>query len=597
MAAQEIGTRPFQLPSPNHLDDLLRGAGTLSSASVMMHGDSRKGLESGVIATNSLPTAISDKASFESIAATQDPQIDNPRSCSVLSADSESNTVVIIDLRGEDFGQEPASKSAVPHQTETDSEFNVKFDQAKFIENTQRCRMQQHDRQLNPFGHHLYGDETDAPPRPVSIKPETTKRKLQMSIELQENDTIGTMPPQLPQNLEEQIDEWYDQNPGKLPAFATWCNKYASVYATSKGDPMAYWHKSGQPLEVARYGLPEHLYPASLTAKGYLRLLVAKGKSIQPFIIRFSSSCKDPIFNGMGSAYKAWVGMDTINKDGFEFEPSVFKVPARNGEAGSVSSARRTTEEELLCGRKSSRTNVKTPKPYPGQVYWPGLKREQSQMSDQYATDDQVQADLSQLATAPVEKRPRIQKPLKISLRLPKMPMISASTERMKHAERSTRRRTRQLSDQKILELTSAALSPTSLQFHTTNQQVTRSAYVFEPNQLESHVRKNTVLLFYPDKTGTASASPRPRMLDICDSMSKIFAQASAGSVFPESKGHGRTKVLSLCIDNQHHFLPMVEDDEQDFEAFFVALKEAKCWEEDFGQVRGCCTVEVRAKL
>ena len=178
------------------------------------------------------------------------------------------------------------------------------------------------------------------------------------------------------------------------------------------------------------------------------------------------------------------------------------------------------------------------------------------------------------------------------------MPIIGASTKRMKHADHSTRRRTRQRPDQDILDATTAALDPKSLQSHTTNQQVTRSAYVSEPNQLESHMRNNTVLLFYPDKTGAASVSPRPRMLDICDYVSKLFAQASAGSVFPESNGQGGTKVLSLRIDNHHRFLPMVEDDEQDFEALLVVLKKAKCWgKEFFGQVRGCCTVEVRAKF
>jgi hypothetical protein len=175
---------------------------------------------------------------------------------------------------------------------------------------------------------------------------------------------------------------------------------------------------------------------------------------------------------------------------------------------------------------------------------------------------------------------------VKISLRLPEMPMIGAST----------RRRTRRHPDQDILDETTAAHDPKSLQSHTTK--VTTSAYVSELNQLESHVRNNTVLLFYPDNTGAASGSPRPRMLDICESVSKLFAQASAGSVFPESNGQDGTKVLTLRIDNQPRFLPMVEDDEQDFEAFLVVLKEAKCWEKDFyGLVRGCCTVEVRAKF
>ena len=416
MAAQDIGTWPFQLPSPNHLDDLMGSAGTLSSASVMMPRDSRTRSESSSIATNSLPTGISDEAPFQSIAAIQDPQKENPRSYSVHPACFDGNSVVIIDLCEEDFDQEPASKSAALQQVDTDSVFNVKFERAKFIENTQRSQMQQRDHQYTLSGQHLYGDGIDVLPTPASIKPETTKMKVQMSIELQENDTMGMMPSQLPQHLEEQIDEWYDQNSGKLPPFATSYNKSVSVYATSKGDPMAYWHKSGKPLEVARYELPEHLYPASLTAKGHLRLLVAKGKSIQPFIIRFSSSCKNQIFNSMGSGHEAWVGMDRINKDGLELEPSVFKVPARNGRAASVSSASRTAEEELLGGPKLLRTNEKTPKPYPGQLYWPGLKREHSQINDQHATDDQRQADLSQLSTVPVEKRPRIQKPVKMSL-------------------------------------------------------------------------------------------------------------------------------------------------------------------------------------
>jgi hypothetical protein len=105
-------------------------------------------------------------------------------------------------------------------------------------------------------------------------------------------------------------------------------------------------------------------------------------------------------------------------------------------------------------------------------------------------------------------------------------------------------------------------------------------------------------VLFYADSSYSPHPPPRPRMISACNTSNKLFAQASAGSVFRSSHAAGKTRVLSLRFNNQAELIPVVEEDEEDFESFIMTLRQASCWSrDDIGKMTGSCTVEVRARV
>ena len=104
---------------------------------------------------------------------------------------------------------------------------------------------------------------------------------------------------------------------------------------------------------------------------------------------------------------------------------------------------------------------------------------------------------------------------------------------------------------------------------------------------LDEHIKNNTKVIFF-----SRTQEPRTRLFSACDSVHKLFAQATAGEVF--SKEHGR--VLAVEVEDQESELPIVEDDEEDFELFVERLKYASCWIIINGQIEGDTVVHVREK-
>jgi hypothetical protein len=105
-----------------------------------------------------------------------------------------------------------------------------------------------------------------------------------------EPGNIIPQPDPLPQHLLDQVDEWYDRNPGKPPPFATTCKSNTfSVYGNTSESRFGYRHKSGKSLEVVVHTLPTNLYPHSLNKVNCKRLLVAKGDGVAPFIMHHAS--------------------------------------------------------------------------------------------------------------------------------------------------------------------------------------------------------------------------------------------------------------------------------------------------------------------
>ena len=107
--------------------------------------------------------------------------------------------------------------------------------------------------------------------------------------------------------------------------------------------------------------------------------------------------------------------------------------------------------------------------------------------------------------------------------------------------------------------------------------------------KLDSHILNNAVMLFYAKEAET----PRVRLLNACNSVEKLFAQALAGEVFEQSAG--KTNVLSIRLSGSQRPLHVVEDDEEDFDGMIEAIKTLQCWSEHAGEFIGSCTVEIRA--
>jgi hypothetical protein len=106
-------------------------------------------------------------------------------------------------------------------------------------------------------------------------------------------------------------------------------------------------------------------------------------------------------------------------------------------------------------------------------------------------------------------------------------------------------------------------------------------------SKLEKHIKINTQLMFF-----SLAQEPRSRLFAACDSVHKLFAQATAGSVFTREEA----RVLAIEVEDQDGELPVVEDDEEDFQHFVTQLTNASCWTVKNGEVSGDTVVYVREK-
>ena len=114
-------------------------------------------------------------------------------------------------------------------------------------------------------------------------------------------------------------------------------------------------------------------------------------------------------------------------------------------------------------------------------------------------------------------------------------------------------------------------------------------------------------VIFAPHLVGPTAhlvqPGPRVRLWSLCNSSSKLFAQARAGSVFGGSTSVPGARVLSARIGyGEQKELILVEGDEEDFESLVTELKSCGAWysvdgERDAKQsgIRGSCTLEVTA--
>ena len=114
---------------------------------------------------------------------------------------------------------------------------------------------------------------------------------------------------------------------------------------------------------------------------------------------------------------------------------------------------------------------------------------------------------------------------------------------------------------------------------------------------ISEHAQNNVVCLFYSNR----SPAPRVRLLSACDSVEKLFAQATAGDLFEDgAKRPSKAKVLVARFGNTtgtaQTKMAIVENDEEDFEALIKAIvEETGWWTVSKGAVGSSGTVEIRA--
>jgi hypothetical protein len=708
-----------------------------------------------------------DETSSESTAMTSESEVENLQACVAHSAHSNSTAVVIVDLCDEDRDQEPVLGITTPQQVSPRIQTNVKFAQAKFIDNTQKEEKRQLLHPCTPPHQTLYRSDTGTSLTPIDIDAIQVKAEDEWTEECVVPNLTRKMSPALPLHLKDQIDEWYDRHPGQTPPFAKMCIPLVSLYVTASGAGASWWHRSGELLSVKWYDLPEHLYPKSVDGVPQQRVMVAEGPSLEPCFYRYAFSGGFPSRKGSGSAYKAWVGYDGFNTNGFELQPSIFKVTNVIDDGTSVTSGSLGTAQGLFESPQTSlRRNRRTPQRYGGLVSWasvlhPHLKAQNNveeavesagglipplmhsrEVGNRHDLLQQAETNSETLRSSlPFGKPPKrhapssegLEPPRKIARQahdasalgekilrphrslkqLLKGGVVSGTSQRMVdkeldnlirrwsgeerevqlisaakdfkiegsslnkrianwlsvNADPLVRLRLRQNnpkfrgpyarpestllidppSDRKQPEAASkvtvelpklstlrASIRPVDVEHphnapekgnqgrpielylqeeprqqnldkHDTTLELSesKSAMVEEHKKqtestatyalLDAHIRENTVMLFYADSSRVPRPSPRPRMMSSCDSVGKLFAQARAGAVFAQSIDNGDSLVVALKLNNRASMLPLVQDDNEDFQNFMSALRQTTCWTVGAtGNFEGSCIVEVR---
>ena len=687
------GERPYQVVRLSHLGELVRDVRTQPLASLIgttyQAEKSKEDLLKRVSVESAAQMISQPSTAPKLINLKHEPAQPVWNSLALFKQDD----VVVIDLCDETSDQDmeaptnalkveplPEGETSVSDQCTISTHSTSKFSSLRGT--TERTAIRQVSNDMPLASNMLIGTKCE-------------KFSRQATLAKQEEDSLESwgLPATLPLQLLDQVHEWNDHNPGRTPPFAAMYNPKIPLYETLTGVKTSFWHKSGGKLKVGWYDLPEGLYPQATNQVSYLRLLVAFCGPLGPCFYRYSSTSGPPSFKARGTAYKAWIGFDGFNKNGFEFEPSMIKIAdTRNTDETSPSVlSTGTSGNTSETQHKSSRRNRKPPQRYGDLVSWASVLHPQPASSARDVEDNESSQALLESFRVPtdnddeseftcttknnpaglrsssrlskrtkpltlsnaslnrVKNTHRIDKPrskavanatsprcslralgfprkyphsstnrhdangnsnpaVKLTVNPPKLSEIPISTSWPKdlghriHADGSEQSgprvpRIEEVAQQRSREIHDMTSIVVGDQSEIPKQGSFNVATTADYNEIDAHIRENTVVLFYADSSYSPHPPPRPRMISACNTSNKLFAQASAGSVFPSSHVAGKTKVLSLRFNNQAELIPVVEEDEEDFEAFIMTLRQASCWSRDgTGKMTGSCTVEVRAK-
>ena len=131
-----------------------------------------------------------------------------------------------------------------------------------------------------------------------------------------------------PSAIREVLEKWYArEGRQKPPPCAVRKAVSKTVNTTSTGSPVTYIHATGEVLAVKMYAVPEFL--DSRHDKPFVR--VAAGDTQGPFIIAYLDA-KTAGESCCSMRYLVWEGVDSPDKDGWEEQPSIRKVPKPHSE-------------------------------------------------------------------------------------------------------------------------------------------------------------------------------------------------------------------------------------------------------------------------
>jgi hypothetical protein len=401
----------------------------------------------------------------------------------------------------------------------------------------------------------------DDPAQNITVDPESGASLITEMAQASgagQDEATNTVDPttEIPPVIQAQLEAWYLRYGRVTPPCAT--TAFAqNLYKSGKAGTAAHWvHKSGENLQVSMYRLEN--VKLNKTGMPRQKVIVAQGPTHGPFIVCYTTQ------KGMelsGSAYRIWQGVGGEDKNGFELQPSVYKVFGMAKKAASKAKRPVKTASIHKRGFKGNQFYQANGTPKSGE-----------------ATRGKAKASGSTMSANELAPRNTWKQQSNYEVR---------TSKRLKLNEENP------ASHSKLLAAFPSSAEPT-LSYDQGGQpshnRLWMNSSPIDSNQLAEHIQNNAVFLFYSKK----SPQPRARLFTGCNTIQKLFAQALAGDVFDDETTAG--KVLSIRVAGQQKAKAVVEDDEQDFDDIVDTLKGAACWVSKNGLIEGSCTVEVRAK-
>ena len=128
----------------------------------------------------------------------------------------------------------------------------------------------------------------------------------------------------------------------------------------------------------------------------------------------------------------------------------------------------------------------------------------------------------------------------------------------------------------------------------STRTTTTKAEATMRLEELQPHLLDNVVCLFFSATTGL---SPRFRLFNACDTVQKLFAQAVAGDLFPDTNVKSGSRVLSIRPGGLTKIMAVAEDDQEDFDDVLEFLPKTGWFTKAEGIIHGSGTIEVRAMM
>lgn len=366
-----------------------------------------------------------------------------------------------------------------------------------------------------------------------------------------------------PRSIQKTLLEWYEHGREDPPPCVMYGGNRDPNFSTKSQQPAQWTQSSGnQPLKIQSIKWKRDIPGKRKT----FWLLTATSSDSAPFIIKYKPGERTAVG---GLRYAVWLGVEG-NQRGFENVPSVLKYVVDSEQGPNTATSCEPEASPDQPKRKASedlgvRQDVKMRRSEPDNK---NLSR--------LLTLDNGRSALPASSIGKDFKRAIVELDEVVSSAI-SVPSVPAHSERKISIDRTE---------------ATTALEPSERAEPAISLRGTRGP---DPSELENHILENTFLHFHKDDT----SAPRKRSLAFCkgrtaeDCMHRLFAHATAGKLF--SNADRSRLLLQLMIEGVDEPLFAMYQEEEDFEQFKGALREAPCWDISDDGIEGQCVVEVRA--